>query len=101
ALLLEGLQDGGVAQWAMQGARPSPVGRSALRNCGILTYFLDTAQGARNAAGLSKRANGRGAPRARGWGARPEKSHGRPADPVARAAGLACWSGPVAPEPLA
>ena len=23
------------------------------------------------------------------------------ADPIARAAGLACWSGPVAPEPLA
>jgi thiamine kinase-like enzyme len=28
-------------------------------------------------------------------------SQGRTADPVARAAGLACWSGRVAPEPLA
>ena len=33
--------------------------------------------------------------------ARPDMSPGRTADPVARAAGLACWSGPVVPEPLA
>src|SRR5215469_1435356 len=34
-------------------------------------------------------------------GARHVMSQASRADPVVRAAGLACWSGPVAPEPLA